>query len=214
MADIPAADTILGSSLLIFGAGGHGRVVADAALLAGRWTTILASDRNPNACTGELLGGILLTFPHAYRQGDQAVHVAIGVNAARQREAEYWGCAQLVSVIHPGAVVSKFSLVEAGCFVAACAVIAAGASVGVGAIVNHGAMVDHDVKIGAFSHVAPNAVLGGNAVLGRRVLLGSGSVVLPGKRINDDIVVGAGSVVREDLIAPGTYAGVPARKLR
>lgn len=204
-------DSLFQGRLLLFGAGGHGKVVADAALLGG--TLALASDRNPALCHGELLPGVPLVGPDAVPAGIAAVHVAIGNNLWRKREADFFGHARLCSVIHPAAVVAASARLGAGSFVAALAVVAADAVLGVGAIVNHGAIVDHDCAVGAFCHVAPHATLGGAVRLGRRVLVGSGAIVLPGIEIADDIVVGAGAVVRHDLTEAGTYVGVPARRI-
>lgn len=200
--------------LLIFGAGGHGRVVADAALRSPNPPAIIASDRNPAACSGELLPSVALKDPDAAQLLDVAVHIAIGNNRAREKEAAFWGHERLVSVFHPLASLSPFGRVAAGSFVAASAVLAPGAVLGMGVIVNHGAVVDHDVQVGDFSHIAPNATLGGNARVGRRVLIGAGAVVLPSVSIADDVTVGAGAVVTADLTVAGTYAGLPARKMK
>lgn len=217
---MPVLDPIAESrpALLLFGAGGHGRVVADAALRAQAWSAVVASDRDPLQCAGMLLPGVPLLAMAAAQglegQVRQQVHVAIGHNAARAKEAAFWGVNRLVSVIHPLACVSPFAVLEAGCFAAASAVVAPGAHVGLAGIVNHGAVVDHDVRLGGFCHVAPNATLGGGVTLGQRVLIGAGAVVLPGVCVGDDVVVGAGAVVRESLLEPGIYTGVPARKLK
>ena len=199
--------------LLIFGAGGHGRVLVDAALLMHRWSRIVVSDRKLPDNQSELLTGIDLLTVAAALALYTSVHVAIGNNQFRQREAGALGLERLVSVVHPAAVISVFSSLGAGCFVAAGAVIGPSARVGIGVIVNHGAVVDHDVEIGSFSHIAPNASLGGHVKLGQRVLVGSGAVVLPSIVIGDDVTVGAGSVVNANLLKPGTYAGIPARKI-
>ena len=201
------------SPLLIFGAGGHGRVLVDAALLMHRWSRIVVSDRKLPENQSELLTGIGLLTVTAAQALDPSVHVAIGNNQFRQREAGAWGHERLVSVVHPTAVISVFSSMGAGCFIAAAAVIGPSAQLGIGVIVNHGAVVDHDVEIGSFSHIAPNASLGGHVKLGQRVLIGSGAVVLPSIVIGDDVTVGAGSVVNANLLESGTYAGIPARKI-
>ena len=203
-----------GASLLLFGAGGHGRVVADAALLGKKWLHIAASDRNPLVCSGELLPGISLLPVQLAESLNLPVHIAIGNNLARLHEAQLWGHDRLISVIHPASMVSHFSSVAAGCYVAAGAVIGPGASIGVGVIINHGAVVDHDAQVGAFSHIAPNASLGGGVTIGQRVLVGAGAVVLPSLMIADDVVVGAGAVVTAHLAEPGSYAGIPARKIK
>lgn len=202
------------SNLLIFGAGGHGRVVADAAVALGRWPGIVASDRDPARCSGELLPGVRLlpAEPALIAQLD-AVHVAIGNARSREKEAAVLGASRLVGIVHPRASVSAHAHVGQGCFVAALAVLAPGARLGDCVIVNHGAVVDHDAVVGDFSHIAPNATLGGYASVGRRVLIGAGATVLPHVAVGDDVVVGAGAVVCEALTQPGIYAGVPARRL-
>lgn len=201
------------STLLIFGAGGHGRVVADAALLAGGWSRVIATDRDPQRCRGELLPGVgLLPVAQAVERAD-AIHVAIGDAASRRREAAMLAARPLATVIHPRASVSAYAAIGAGCFVAAQAVVAAGARLERAVIVNHGAVVDHDVQVGEFCHVAPLAALGGGAWIGANVLVGSGACVLPRVRVDGDITIGAAAAVREHLAQPGRYAGVPARRL-
>ena len=203
------------AGLLIIGAGGHGRVVADAALLAMPGTRLCASDRDPARCVGELLPGVpLLIADAASAMLAAGVHIAIGGSAAREREANSWGLQRLVTVVHPQASVSAHAKLEPGCFVAAAAVVAPGAWLGACTIVNHGAVVDHDVEVGAFTHVAPGVVLGGAAKVGKRVLLGAGAVVLSSCTVCDDVVVGAGAVVLADLTEAGTYVGIPARRVK
>jgi sugar O-acyltransferase (sialic acid O-acetyltransferase NeuD family) len=200
-------------ALLIFGAGGHGRVVADAARAAGV-TGLLASDRNPALCQGELLPGVPLHLPDASAPAQaRAVHVAIGHNTARERESQALGLKRLHTVCHPTASVSPFAQLGEGSLVAGQAVVAPDARLGLGVIVNHGAVVDHDCCIGDFAHIAPGAVLGGEVRIGPGVLVGAGAVVLPGRSIAAGAVVGAGAVVRDNIDSPGTWVGVPARRI-
>jgi sugar O-acyltransferase (sialic acid O-acetyltransferase NeuD family) len=201
-------------SLIVFGAGGHGRVVADAALLGGRWADIAATDGNTAACRGELLPGIPLIEEKAARKLTAVIHIAIGNNIARQKIAASWDDQRLASVVHPSAAVSRFSAIGSGCFVAAGAIVGPAADVGRGVIVNHGAVVEHDVAIAAFSHISENATLGGHVRVGQRVLIGPGVVVLPSLRIGDDVIVNPGSVVSGHLLEPGIYGGNPARKIQ
>ena len=208
-----AASTDPLPQLLVFGAGGHGRVVADAALSQRTWGLVEASDRNPGRCHGLLLPGVPLLDIASAASRRSGVHIAIGGNVAREKEALLWSLDRLVTVFHQRASVSPLAQVGAGCFIAANAVLAPGAILGAGCIVNHGAVVDHDVQLGAFCHVAPLACLGGGAALGQRVLVGAAAVVLPGVVIGDDVVIGAGAVVNRSLFEPGIYAGVPARRL-
>lgn len=201
-------------TLLIFGAGGHGRVVADAALRSGAWAGVAASDRDPARCTGELLPGVP-TLPLAQALAWRGpVHVAIGHAGHREKEFAALGAVMPATVVHPDASVSPHAQLGAGCFVAAQSVVAPGAQLQTAVIVNHGAVVDHDTVVGSFTHLAPRVALGGGVHIGQRVLVGTGAVVLPGLRVGDDVVVGAGAVVCDDLVEPGVYAGVPARRLK
>ena len=211
---VPESAPVERHALLVFGGGGHGRVVADAALASGTWSGLLASDRNPARCQEALLPGVPSYAAEVAARHEAKVHVAIGDNRSREREAQAWGLGRLVAVVHPRATVSPWATVGLGSFVAAQAVLAPGAWVGLGVIVNHGAVVDHDVAVGDFSHVAPHAALGGFVQIGARVLIGAGAVVLPGVRIDNDVIVGAGAVVCDDIEIPGIYVGVPARRVK
>ncbi|HYF17338.1 MAG TPA: NeuD/PglB/VioB family sugar acetyltransferase [Ramlibacter sp.] len=202
------------STLVIFGAGGHGRVVADAALAGGRWRRIVATDRDPARCVGELLPGVpLLAVGEAQALSDAVFHIAIGHAESREREAAAFE-GRLATVVHPSAAVSPFASIGGGSFVAACAVLAPGAALGSCAILNHGAVVDHDAGVGAFSHVAPNAALGGHSRVGAWVLVGAGAKVLPSVRVCDRVVLGANTVVLRPITEAGVYAGVPAGRVR
>ena len=199
--------------LLVFGTGGHGRVVAEAALLQARWESVTASARTIPAHVFELLPGVQLVEMNTAMQIGAELHIAIGNNVARQTEATIFGLDRLVSVVHPRASVSTFSHIGAGCFVAAGAVIAPLAKIGIGVIVNHGAVVDHDAEVGAFSYIAQSASVCGHAKLGQRVQIGSGAVVLSSVVLGDDVVLSAGSIASCDLLAPGLYGGIPAVKI-
>lgn len=200
--------------LLILGAGGHGRVVADAALRSGGWARVLATDRDPARCVGELLPGVpLLPLVTALEQAG-AWHVAIGDAVARARECGSLGARAFAAIVHPAASVSPFAELAPGCLVAAGAVVAPGARIGAHVIVNHGAVVDHDCEVGPFCHLAPQSALGGGVRLGAGVMVGSGVRVLPGLRVADHVVIGAGAVVHRSIDEAGTYVGVPARRMK
>jgi sugar O-acyltransferase (sialic acid O-acetyltransferase NeuD family) len=207
-----AADTLL----IVFGAGGHGRVAADAALASGRWREVVAADRDAALWGRELLPGVPVLSPAALPglQGPLALHVAIGDNANRCAEAHAWSTlAPLASIVHPSAAVAASASIGAGCLLAAQCVVAPLTRLGSGVIVNHGAIVDHDCQIDAWVHVAPGARLGGAVQVASRALLGSGCTVLPGLRVGAGAVLGAGAVAARDVPDGQRWAGVPAAAL-
>jgi len=198
---------------LLFGAGGHAKVVLEALLAACPGCVVDVRDDN-RALDGASFLGYRIAAPCLETEmRDIAVHVAVGDNAARKRLARAATTAggRLRSIVHPGAAVSPSALTGQGTFIAALAVIGPEAVIGDGTIVNHGAVIDHDCRVGAWTHVAPRAVLGGGAIVEEGVLLGSGCVILPGLRIGAGATVGAGAVVTRDVSAGVTVKGVPAK---
>lgn len=207
--------------LWILGAGGHGRVVADAAAAAGRWQTVAFFDdrRSAGASVGRwtVLGDTEAFFAAAGSPSDLAPerHVAVGDNARRDALAsrcERLGLG-LAVVVHPRAVVSPDAALSAGCFVAAGAVVAPGASLGVSCIVNHGASVDHDGRLGRAVHVGPGAHLGGAVEVGDRAWVGLGAAVRHQVTIGADALVGAGAVVVASVADNSRVVGNPARPM-
>lgn len=198
-------------ALCLFGAGGHGRVLA---------TQIRARAPAVRLCFGDgarpetELDGIALRFRKIEEVAGYRILVTVGENATRRRlqtAALDAGLELARVVIDPARFFA--SPPGVGTQVLAGAVVNTGARIGAGVIVNSGAVVEHDCEIGGFCHMAPGSVVGGGAVLGAGSLLGTNATVLPGVRVAPGCVIGAGGVVTADLTVPGTYAGVPVRRL-
>jgi sugar O-acyltransferase (sialic acid O-acetyltransferase NeuD family) len=201
--------------LLVLGAGGHGKVVADAASAGRRWAVIeFLDDRYPEHAVLEDWKVVARSADIAgVIAADDEVIVAIGDNARRLAVID-----ELLSrgispatVTHPAAVVSPRASLAPGCVVFAGAVINAGASLGRGCIVNTGAIVDHDCRLDDAVHVAPGAALGGNVRVGRRSWVGIGASVRHGISIGSDTMIGAGAAVVADIGDNVVAVGVPAR---
>lgn len=79
--------------------------------------------------------------------------------------------------------------------------------------VNVGCSISHDVRIGSFCTLSPGVRLAGKVRLGERVFLGMGALVGENISICADAIIGAGAVVLQDIVEPGTYVGIPAKKL-
>lgn len=206
-----------GNPVVVFGAGGHGKVVADAALSQGL-DVLGFLDDDPKRASGAVLGALEVRGGLSWLEGHPAVWVALGIgdNATRRRlmdRLERLG-ARLATVTHRSAVISPTAHLGPGAVVLANAVVNPDARVGQGAIVNTGAIVEHDVQVGAFAHVSPNAALGGGASLGAGSHLGLGAQILPQCSVGEHSVVGAGAVVVRDLPRGVVAYGVPARVRR
>lgn len=202
-----------GEGLVIFGFGGHARSVADVALACG-CTSIMFIDENPR--DGETFLGhpVLRTMPDVFPAGWRCF-AAFGDNRRRARQVASMLEAglPLTTVIAPTATIGAGATIGTGSFIAHHAHIGPQATVGKGVIVNTGGVVEHDCTVGDFVHVSVNSTLAGRSRLGDLVFLGTGATVIDNVSIGKGIVVGAGGVVVESLEMPGTYVGVPVRRL-
>ncbi len=201
----------------ILGAGGHGKVVADAAMAVQGTTVVGFLDDNPTLA-GRPFMGLTVLGAISLWQGlaIDAVVPAIGDNRARRevviRERER--NAAVATIMHPAAIVSRRATIGAGTTVMAGAIINADAQVGENVIINTGVIVEHDCAIDSHVHIAPGGCLAGAARVGEGSFLGIGCRVLPGINIGRWCVVGAGAVVTRDVADHATVAGVPARIFR
>ncbi|MEM1210849.1 MAG: NeuD/PglB/VioB family sugar acetyltransferase [Planctomycetota bacterium] len=195
--------------LVVYGAGGHGRVVAEAAEAAGVSVVGFIDDRPPVAM---LERGLIVEADQADVVASPMV-VGVGDNATRRRlsEAASDREAGFDRVVHPQACVSPSAELETNVFVGPLAMVHTDARVDRGVIINRGAVVEHDVVLRGYVHVAPGAVLGGGVAAEEGALVGLGARVLPGVRIGAWAVVGAGAVVTRDVGEGEIVRGVPAR---
>ena len=208
------------SDIVVVGAGGHARVVADVIRLRGDYLIRgfvdgAHPDRRGREFEGsEVLGGDdQLTALRA--EGVRYAAVAVGDNAARLRIAEQLQNLgyELPALIHPDATVAASVRVGAGTVVFARAVVNPATTLGRVVIINTAASVDHDCDIGDAVHIAPGAHLAGEVRVGPGALIGVGSAVRPRITIGRGATVGAGAAVVADVAAETTVGGVPARVL-
>lgn len=214
MADAP--------EIVIVGGGGHARVLIDALRAAGETRTIGVLDAD-RARIGTSVFGVPIVgddaiLPDLADSGTRYFAVGIGGtgdNAPRARlfeKAVSLGL-QPLTIVHPRAVVSVFSVVGAGCQILAGAIVGPGVTLGCNVIVNTAAVVEHDCVIGDHTHIATGARLASTVRIGDRAHVGVAATVRQVITIGAASVVGAGAVVVKD-VSPGTVViGVPAKEI-
>lgn len=190
---------ILMKSLLILGAGGHGKSVAEAALLSGMWSNIVfIDDRWPSI---ELFWGLPVVSDVAgieqFSSSEFCAVAAVGNNQMRQ-----YFCAaiesaglELVSVIHPRAYISPSAVLAAGSTVMAFAMIGTDTKIGRSAIINSNTVLDHDCELGDFVHLGVGVKASGAVKIGSYAWLQAGCIAGCGAVIAENAVVTVGTVL-------------------
>lgn len=195
--------------LIIIGASGHGRVVADIAKKCG-YDEIVFLDNNPNlsTCAGyPVLGTDAMV---SKLEGD--LFIAVGNGQVRKKLMKREGDRHFPVLIHPNAVVADDVEIGCGSVVMAGSVINPGSKIGKGTIINTCASVDHDCILGDFVHVSVGAHVAGTVTIGENTWIGAGATVSNNVNICGTCMIGAGAVVIKDIDESGTYVGVPARR--
>jgi acetyltransferase EpsM len=201
-------------SLLIAGAGAHGRVVLDIFRVQGR-TVAGWLDDNP-ALAGATREGLPVLGGQDFLENSQwrgAVHVAIGLSSVRLAvgsRATAAGVA-LANAVHPSAVISPSAQVGEGSCICAGAIIGPGARLGRQVIINTSASIDHDCVLEDGAWVAPGVTTAGAVRIGRMAYVSTGAVLVAGVSVGEGAVVGAGAVVVRPVPPRAIVLGVPAR---
>jgi UDP-perosamine 4-acetyltransferase len=204
-------------AVVIYGAGGHARVLLELMDRAGICPLAGILDDNPEF-HGTKIDGVLVLGPIERLANLIRVHrihraaIAVGNNVDRHKLAEHARALglRLPVLIHPHAYVSPTAKLGEGCVVMAGAVVMPHVTMGELGIINTRASIDHDCLIGDCVHIAPGVTLAGGVTVGNGSLIGVGATVMPNLCIGDDAVVGAGAVVIRDVPSNTTVVGNPA----
>lgn len=201
--------------LVIIGASGHGKVVADIAFKMKKWEniTFLDDDADKKTVLGfEVIGRTADAIK--YREVADFI-VAIGNNELREKIQEHLVSdgSSLVSLIHTNAVIGIDVEIGIGSVVMAGVVINSSSRVGKGCIINTSSSLDHDCLIQDYVHISPGARIAGNVRVGKATWIGIGCNVNNNISICRNCKIGAGSVVIQDIDKPGTFVGVPVRRV-
>ncbi len=201
----------------MIGAGGHGRVVAEAAIESGAFTNVVfLDDRYPDVreVDGYAVIGQIGAIEGIY-DGPQAAIVALGDNMNRVKFLDLVVKRGLTCppILHPAASVSRNASLGDGTVVLAGAIVGIGADLGRCCIVNTGCTIDHDCILGNGVHVSPGANLAGGVCVGEYSWIGIGASVKHGIRIGSRVVIGASAAVVDDVPDGVVVAGVPAKPI-
>lgn len=204
----------MSKEVIVIGTGGHGRVIADIVQCSGDIVKGFLDDAHDPMemiCGIPVLGHVsdYVKFPDAW------FVIGIGSSAVRHRIAQLMEGVKWYTAVHPTAIISKMdTAIGEGTVIMPGAVVNVCSKIGRHCIINTAASVDHDNRIGDFTQISVGARLAGTVTVGSHVWVGIGAVVSNNLSVCDDCYIGAGAVIVKDITDPGTYAGVPARKMK
>jgi sugar O-acyltransferase (sialic acid O-acetyltransferase NeuD family) len=205
--------------VIMLGGGGHAKVLADAISELPNYSLIGFLDDNESLT--QLLGvsriGKLTTPP----QDTHTKNVIMGIGHIGRLDF-YKKCIGLFkdlgytfeTILTKNSVVSKRATIGIGSIVMNGAVIQVESKIGDHVIVNTNASIDHGSTVGDYTHIAPGCSISGDVTIGKNCLIGTGASIIQGITIVDNCIIGADSVVVKDCLEPGTYVGVPAKKIK
>lgn len=204
------------AGLVIVGAGGHGRELADVARLTRTVSGFVDDGPLPEDDRLERLGFALLGDMDWFEQNPSDCALGVGTSAVRRRlvaRLTAAGCG-IVTIAHPGASIGTDVRLGHGVVVYDRSTITTNVQIGDHTHLNVGCAVQHDSVVGSFVQFSPGVLVNGDCVIGDDVFLGSGAIVTRGCTVGRGASVGAGAVVLSD-VAPGTtVVGAPARPTR
>lgn len=197
----------MNKKIAIIGAGGHGKVVGEIALL-NQYKFIDFFDDQAKKIE-EYPFTIINTVDYLKKHLDDydSFFVAIGDNQKRSKEIEFLKSIKLniVSLVHPKSTISKFSSIGVGTCVMANAVINAESLIKDGVIINTSASIDHDCLIKDYAHISPNCSLSGSVSIGKFTHLGTGTSVHPGINVGNNVKTGVGTKVFKNILDYAIY---------
>jgi UDP-perosamine 4-acetyltransferase len=221
----PHVPAVLRSKIKVvgIGAGGHAKVIIDILSHSPRVQVVglveLATRLFSETIEGSLILGDDDLLPQLLAEGVGFAFLGIGGVGNNLPRAEAYDRIlklgfDLITAIHPRAVVARSAKLGRGVSIMAGVVVNSAAVIGDNVILNSQCTVEHDCVIGDHVHIAPGATLSGAVQVGRFSHIGTGASVRQGVRIGERVVVGVGSVVIDDVPDGMVVVGAPARPLK
>lgn len=194
--------------MYLFGASGHGKVIAEIAEACDfKIKAFIDADMTKNE---------LLDYPviHSIPKEVECLLISIGNNRVRKKVVLENSNLNYLSLFHPSAIISKRTTVKSGTVIMSGVVVNSNTQIGSHCIINTNASVDHDCIIEDFVHISPNVALAGNVMIGEGTHIGVGASIIPGVTIGKWCIIGAGAVIVNDIPDGATVVGVPGRIIK
>ena len=204
--------------IAIIGAGGHARCVYECFHLQGLKVAGFFDD-NLEKLGSEVINGVKVIGGSRDVENHSeidTIFVAIGDNRKRLEKFGYFKTKgyKILNAVHEIAYISTFVKMGEGNFIMGRSVINPGSVIGNYCIINTSATVGHDCKLEDGVQIGPGVNLAGSSILKKGAFIGIGAKVAPGVTVGQWAVVGAGSVVLDNLPDKTFCIGTPANVVK
>jgi sugar O-acyltransferase (sialic acid O-acetyltransferase NeuD family) len=196
----------------IFGAGGHGRVIAEL-LQRNNYRVEAFIDDNPKSNINNAIPIVKSDFIEK-NEMRLSIIIAVGDNFARKSISKRLKNNIFFSCFHKTASISPSSKIDNGTVIMQNAIINTNAIIGKHVIVNTATIVEHDCVIEDFVHICPSVTLLGDVFVGEGTKICAGAIVLPGVKIGKWCVIGAGTIVLKDIPNGSIVVGNPGKIIK
>lgn len=195
----------MSKSIYIYGASGHGLVVADIAR-ACEYDDVIFVDDGANE---------YLSFEDIKNNNTIPITFGIGSNSIRAKlfEKVQNSGFTIVSLIHPSSIISTSVIIGKGTVIMPNVVVNAKATIGKGVILNTNCVIEHECVIDDFVHISPKVALAGNVKVGTLTHVGIGTNIIQGVAIGKNSIIGAGSVVLKNVSNNMKAYGNPCKEI-
>ncbi len=196
--------------MLLYGAGGHSKVIIDCLLSQDIELEGIFDDKSDLVS----LNGydVLGSYDETYMFDEQLI-IGIGDNVTRRNIAKKikhkYGTA-----VHSSAIISPYASIGAGSVVFHNCVLQSGSKIGKHCIINTRSSIDHDAIVDDFVHLSPNVTLCANVKIGEGVHIGAGATILPNMNVGKNCVIGAGAVITQNLPDYSLVVGIPGKVIK
>lgn len=196
--------------MLLYGASGHAKVVRDCILAKGKTVNALFDD---NTDLIKLDNTPVVGIYRADYESKLPLIVTVGDNLVRKKLVSKVKHA-FGTAIHPSSIVSVCAKVGEGSVVMPGVIVNAAAVIGKHCILNSSSIVEYECKLEDFVHLSPNVTLCAGVFIGEGTHIGAGATIIPHKKIGKWCVIGAGSVITQDIPDYSMVVGVPGKIIK
>ena len=209
--------------LIIFGASGFGRefawLVERINAITPTWNILGFMDDNDSIQGTEINGyRVLGKVADVGRYPDAYFVCAVGASKVRERIIGKMKAInpdiKFGTIIDPSAQLSEYVTIGEGTIICADNIITVNIVIGSHVIINLDCTVGHDAIIHDFVTIYPSVNVSGITEIGKCCELGTGMQIIQGKKVGDYSIVGAGSVVVNNIPERCTAVGIPAKVIR